>query len=134
MAASQIGHQLKQVILNHVADGSCFLVEAAATGYPKLLGHRYSGALVADFHRCLLEGGRVLYECASLAFVVDQAGEHGREAEVEAHSIHQRSLLAIGSSSDVALYVTISRQRPSLPAVSVNAISLHNRSAFGARL
>jgi fructose-1,6-bisphosphatase I len=85
---------------------------------------RYSGALVADFHRCLLEGGfyfypadadhaegklRLLYECAPLAFVIDQAGGRastGGEAilEVKAHSIHQRSPLVIGSSSDVSLY------------------------------
>src|SRR5205085_1721812 len=48
---------------------------------------RYTGALVADVHRCLLEGGfycypadagypegklRLLYECAPLAYIVEQ--------------------------------------------------------------
>src|SRR5208282_2075082 len=50
---------------------------------------RYSGAMVADVHRILLDGGiyvypadkkntrgklRLLYECAPLSFIVEQAG------------------------------------------------------------
>ncbi|MEO0375650.1 Fructose-1,6-bisphosphatase class 1 [Acaryochloris thomasi RCC1774] len=85
---------------------------------------RYSGALVADVHRCLLEGGlyfypsteeqplgklRLLYECAPLAFVVEQAGglaTSGTERimDIEVTSIHQRSPLAIGSAAAVKLY------------------------------
>jgi fructose-1,6-bisphosphatase I len=82
---------------------------------------RYSGALVADVHRCLLEGGiylypcdrryregklRLLYECAPLAFVVEQAGGaastgRSRVLDVRIESIHQRVPLAIGSRYDV---------------------------------
>jgi len=85
---------------------------------------RYSGALVADFHRCLLEGGiyfyppdekhdqgklRLLYECAPLAFVAEQAGGRAstgiqRVLDVRSEAIHQRSPLVIGSAEDVALY------------------------------
>jgi fructose-1,6-bisphosphatase I len=100
-----------------------YLTQAdAATRRPYSL--RYSGALVADFHRCLLEGGfyfypadadhadgklRLLYECAPLAFLIDQAGGRASTGSqpilaVEARSIHQRSPLVIGSRNDVALY------------------------------
>ena len=93
-----------------------------ATSRPYSL--RYSGALVADFQRCLLEGGcyfyppdrkhpegklRLLYECAPLAFVVEQAGGRATTGaqpilHSRADSIHQRSPLAIGSREDVLLY------------------------------
>jgi fructose-1,6-bisphosphatase I len=85
---------------------------------------RYTGALVADVHRSLLEGGlyfypsdaehqagklRLLYECAPLAFVVEQAGGRAstgtrRILDIQAQSIHQRVPLVIGSTEDVALY------------------------------
>ena len=85
---------------------------------------RYTGALVADFHRCLLEGGfyfypadrsypegklRLLYECAPLALIIEDAGGAagtgaGRVLDIEARSIHQRSPLVIGSAEDVARY------------------------------
>ncbi len=85
---------------------------------------RYIGALVADLHRSLIEGGlyfypadaahpegklRLLYECAPMAFVTEQAGGRassgtGRILDIQARAIHQRSALAIGSSAEVALY------------------------------
>jgi fructose-1,6-bisphosphatase I len=85
---------------------------------------RYTGALVADLHRCLVEGGlyfyppdpghrqgklRLLYECAPLAFIVENAGGAAtngvqRILDVQGDSIHQRSPLAIGSKEDVELY------------------------------
>ncbi len=84
---------------------------------------RYAGALVADLHRALLEGGiylypadakssggklRHLYECAPLAFVVENAGgrsitRHGRTLETRPEHLHHRSELFIGSASDVGL-------------------------------
>ena len=87
---------------------------------------RYSGALVADVHRCLLEGGvyfypgtrdqrdgklRLLYENAPLAFVVEQAGGKAstgcdRILDLPIESIHQRSPLVIGSPELVDLYET----------------------------
>ena len=85
---------------------------------------RYTGALVADFHRSLLEGGiyfypsdadhkngklRFLYECAPLAFIVEQAGGCAstgtqRLLDIKVKSLHQRVPFAIGSTDDVALY------------------------------
>ena len=85
---------------------------------------RYSGALVADLHRSLVQGGlyiyppdgrrpegklRLLYECAPLAFVTERAGGRAstgttRILEVRATSPHQRSPLAIGSAEEVALF------------------------------
>ncbi len=85
---------------------------------------RYTGALVADLHRCLLDGGvyfypgdsgspdgklRLLYECAPLACVAEQAGGaastgRGRLLDVMPKAIHQRTPIAIGSVENVALY------------------------------
>jgi len=85
---------------------------------------RYAGALAADVHRTLLEGGiylypcdrrhpegklRLLYECAPLAFVVEQADGaastgHARVLDVPIESIHQRVPFAIGSRVEVARF------------------------------
>ncbi|HMC83283.1 MAG TPA: class 1 fructose-bisphosphatase [Candidatus Polarisedimenticolia bacterium] len=87
---------------------------------------RYSGCLVADAHRILQEGGiyvypadtrdpnkphgklRLLYECAPLAMIVEQAGGEastGREpiCQVLPLELHQRVPLYIGSPIEVAL-------------------------------
>lgn len=94
----------------------------SATGRPYSL--RYTGALVTDLHRSLLEGGlyfyppdqnhkqgklRLVYECAPLAYLVEQAGGRAssgtqRILDLQPESIHQRVPLAIGSAEDVALY------------------------------
>ena len=101
-----------------------------ASGRPYSL--RYVGALVADLHRSLLEGGlyfypadeghasgklRLLYECAPLAFVIEQAGGRAstgaqRILDVKAASIHQRVPFVIGSAGDVELYETFMRREP----------------------
>ena len=52
---------------------------------------------------------RLLYECAPLAFVVEQAGGaastgRARVLDVPIHSIHQRIPLAIGSRVEVARF------------------------------
>jgi fructose-1,6-bisphosphatase I len=96
-----------------------------ATGRP--YATRYSASLVADVHRILLEGGiylypadagpggkatgklRLLYECAPLAWIVEQAGgaaTTGREAvlDVVPKTLHERIPLAIGSKTEVELY------------------------------
>jgi fructose-1,6-bisphosphatase I len=85
---------------------------------------RYSGSLVGDFHRILLEGGiylypaaagkssgklRVLYECHPLAFLAEHAGgaaTTGSEKvlDVVPDSLHARVPFAIGSSEEIALY------------------------------
>jgi fructose-1,6-bisphosphatase I len=82
---------------------------------------RYSGCMVADVHRLLLNGGvylypgevdkpegklRLLYEANPLAMVVEQAGGAAstgtmRIMDVEAKMLHQRVPLIIGSVEDV---------------------------------
>lgn len=85
---------------------------------------RYTGALVADFHRSLVDGGlyfyppdpshpegklRLLYECAPLGYIIEKAGGRvstGTEPvlNIKAATIHQRCPLVIGSAEDVAEY------------------------------
>jgi fructose-1,6-bisphosphatase I len=85
---------------------------------------RYSGALVADVHRCLLEGGvyfypadtahpegklRLLYESAPLAFVAEAAGGAASDGErrildLRPDRLHRTTPLVIGSRELVALY------------------------------
>jgi fructose-1,6-bisphosphatase I len=87
---------------------------------------RYVGAMVADLHRTLLEGGiflypaeatvagratgklRLLYEAAPMGFVTEQAGGkattgHERILDLQPTSFHQRVPLLIGSPEDVTL-------------------------------
>jgi fructose-1,6-bisphosphatase I len=87
---------------------------------------RYTGAFVADFHRCLLEGGiylypgevskdgkgggklRLMYELAPMALVVEQAGGRastgkGRILDVVPGTIHERQPIYIGSADEVRL-------------------------------
>lgn len=120
----QAWHPHLQALVDYLGDRSA--------SYHPNYSMRYSGALVADVHRCLLEGGiyfypgtdeqpdgklRLLYECAPLAFVVEQAGGLASSGyqnilDIQADSIHQRSPLAIGSASMVALYETYLQQGP----------------------
>ncbi|MGQ9499382.1 MAG: class 1 fructose-bisphosphatase [Dissulfurimicrobium sp.] len=95
---------------------------------------RYIGALVADFHRNLLDGGifmypadnkdpakphgklRLLYEAAPLSFVVEQAGgaaTDGRERilDIKASHLHQRTPLFIGSKKDVETATAIMKTK-----------------------
>ncbi|XP_022950704.1 fructose-1,6-bisphosphatase, chloroplastic-like [Cucurbita moschata] len=82
---------------------------------------RYIGSLVGDFHRTLLYGGiygyprdkkskngklRLLYECAPMSFIVEQAGGkgsdgHQRILDIQPTEIHQRVPLYIGSVEEV---------------------------------
>ena len=94
-----------------------------ADGRPYSL--RYSGAMVADVHRALLDGGlfmypadftdpakpkaklRLLYEVAPMALVVEQAGGRAttgteRVLDLAATEYHQRAAIILGSPDDVA--------------------------------
>ncbi len=82
---------------------------------------RYIGSLVADFHRNLIKGGiymypstksspngklRLLYECAPLAFLIEQAGgraisESGRIMDILPTDLHERTPVFIGSRNMV---------------------------------
>jgi fructose-1,6-bisphosphatase I len=87
---------------------------------------RYSGAMVADVHRTLLDGGifmypadmsdpakprpklRLLYEVAPMAFLAEQAGGRAstgtqRVLDLTATDYHQRAPILVGSPDDVAL-------------------------------
>ncbi len=85
---------------------------------------RYSGALVADFHRILFQGGiylypgtaakpegklRMLYEAAPLAEIAEQAGGSATNGvqpilDVASDRLHARTPLIIGSREEVALF------------------------------
>lgn len=86
---------------------------------------RYIGSLVADFHRNLLKGGvflypadskhpngklRLLYECAPLAFLIENAGGKATNGtkdilDIVPDSLHQREQLVIGSKYEVETYL-----------------------------
>ena len=79
------------------------------------------GSLVADFHRNLLKGGvyvypqttaapsgrlRLLYECAPLAWIIEQAGGKASDGknrilDIVPYDLHQRVPFFIGSSEMV---------------------------------
>ena len=84
---------------------------------------RYIGALVADFHRNLMKGGiyaypgdksspsgklRLLFECAPLAFVAEQAGGAASDGttrirDLDPNQLHHRTPMYIGNANEVAL-------------------------------
>ena len=89
-------------------------------GGMKGLSLRYIGTLVSDFHRNLLAGGvfyypadrkdpktphgklRLLYECAPLSFIAEQAGGYasdGRQRilDIQPKSLHQRTPIYVGN-------------------------------------
>ncbi len=92
---------------------------------------RYSGALVGDFHRILMQGGvflypgtqkdpngklRLMYESAPLAFLAAQADGRATTGvqdvlDVQPTGIHMRSPLIIGSKEDVALVESFIQDR-----------------------
>ena len=98
-------------------------VETLAAG-EKGYSLRYSGALVADLHQILHRGGiyfypednkrprgklRLLYECAPLAMIAEQAGGGAttgkmRVMDIRPESVHQRIPFAIGSRYEIGVY------------------------------
>jgi fructose-1,6-bisphosphatase I len=84
---------------------------------------RYSGALVGDIHRILMQGGvflypgtvkkpegklRLLYETSPLAFLIEQAGGRASDGiqdllDIVPTHLHMRTPLVIGSPEDVKL-------------------------------
>lgn len=82
------------------------------------LGLRYIGSMVSDIHRIMFHGGiflypstrkyplgklRLLYECAPIAMIVEQAGGSAidcnlkRILDLEPKELHERSTIVIGS-------------------------------------
>ncbi|MBI5137456.1 MAG: class 1 fructose-bisphosphatase [Nitrospirae bacterium] len=95
-------------------------------------GHRYIGAMVADFHRNLIDGGvflypkdlkdpnkpngklRLLVEANPMAFLAEQAGgwaSHGtgRIMEIVPTDLHQRTPVIVGNRAEVARYEEIAK-------------------------
>jgi fructose-1,6-bisphosphatase I len=88
---------------------------------------RYVGTLVADAHRTLKKGGifiypgdqknrrgklRLLYECAPMAFLFEQAGGRATDGEkrildLTPESLHEKTPLFLGSPQEFALYEEI---------------------------
>jgi len=84
---------------------------------------RYIGSLVGDFHRTMLYGGvygypgdkknvngklRLLYECAPMSFLAEQAGGVGstgteRVLDIVPDIVHQRVPFFVGSKNEVAI-------------------------------
>lgn len=82
---------------------------------------RYVGSMVADVHRTLMYGGvygypadaknvngklRLLYECAPMSFLIEQAGgiaTTGRERimDINPDDVHQRVPVIMGSKNEV---------------------------------
>ena len=85
---------------------------------------RYTGSMVADFHRTLLKGGiflypptqaqpegklRLLYEANPIAFIAEQAGGiatdgTSRILDIQPNNIHQRTPLVVGSRKEMAAF------------------------------
>ena len=104
------------------ASGQSFVDDLTTSGAGHLI--RYSGAPVADTHRCLTQGGaffyppdadyptgklRTLYEAAPLAFIAEQAGGaastgSGPILDVVPGSLHDTTPVIIGSPEVVARY------------------------------
>ncbi|KAM3229534.1 hypothetical protein ACQJBY_060401 [Aegilops geniculata] len=95
------------------------LKEPGTSGKP--YSARYIGSLVGDFHRTMLYGGiygypsdqkskngklRLLYECAPMSFIAEQAGGkgsdgHQRVLDIMPTAVHQRVPLYVGSVEEV---------------------------------
>ncbi len=89
----------------------------------KPLGHRYTGSMVADFHRNLLRGGvfmypgdkdrttgkiRLMVEAQALAFIAKNAGGYASDGisdilDIQPHSLQQRVPFFIGNSDLVKM-------------------------------
>lgn len=103
-----------------------YLAQCRQQGY----GSRYAGAMVADVHRVLLQGGiflypptakapqgklRLMYEANPMAFILEQAGGCGSTGSGEIldfapNSLHERVPVILGSCADVvALKLELAR-------------------------
>ena len=100
-----------------------FLDWAQSNGYSS----RYAGAMVADVHRVLLQGGvffypptkkapegklRLMYEANPMAMIVEQAGGQAfagkrRILEIEPQTLHQRTSVILGSPEEVERLVAL---------------------------
>src|SRR5690606_31554080 len=110
-----------------------YLQWAQENGYSS----RYVGAMVADVHRILIQGGvfmypptkkapggklRLMYEANPMAWLVEHAGGKALSApgqrilEVQPEDIHQRTCVILGSSDEVDLVTAHLHPSSGLPA------------------
>jgi len=105
-------------------------------GGRKGLSLRYIGTLVSDFHRNLLAGGvfyypadrkdpkkphgklRLLYECAPLSFIAEQAGGYASDGkqrilDIQPKSLHERTPIFVGNRDLVEKVEEFIRQHDS---------------------
>jgi fructose-1,6-bisphosphatase I len=93
---------------------------------------RYIGSLVGDFHRTLLYGGiygypgdaknpngklRLLYECAPMSMICEQAGGAGstgfqRVLDIVPTKVHERQPLFVGSKWEVEYLESVLQNKP----------------------
>jgi fructose-1,6-bisphosphatase I len=100
---------------------------------------RYIGSLVADFHRNLIHGGiflypsllkkpngklRLLYECAPLAFIAEEAGgmaidDDGRVMDCIPTELHQRAPFYVGNKNLVQAFMAcqLAEKNPAMDTV-----------------
>ena len=122
-----------------INEGNFWQWEESMREYVRYMHHqkgntaRYSGALVADIHRILFQGGvflypgtvaqaegklRLLYESAPLAFLIEQAGGRATTGtqeilDVVPDRLHMRTPLIIGSVENVKVVESfIAKQSP----------------------
>jgi fructose-1,6-bisphosphatase I len=94
--------------------------------------YRYGGSMVADIHRILMEGGlfaypadsryphgklHLMYKCAPLAFIVEQAGGEATDGsrrilDIRPLHLHQTTPIFIGSQTNVAEFRSITHPDP----------------------
>jgi fructose-1,6-bisphosphatase I len=94
-------------------------------GQFEVYSSRYTGSLVADFHRVLLKGGvffypstaqnpngklRLVYEAFPLAFIAEQAGGRASDGlqaimSILPDDIHQRTPLIIGGTHEMRCFL-----------------------------
>jgi fructose-1,6-bisphosphatase I len=97
------------------------------------LALRYTGAMVADFHRNLLRGGvfyypgeqrdpagkmRLMFEAQALAFIISEAGGYASDGigsilDIQPHNLHQRVPLFMGNRDLVEMAENFIREQDS---------------------
>ena len=132
-SGKQIPQATKEYAINasnrrHWVRGARAYIEACEAGETgpkgKTMNMRWVASLVAETHRILTRGGvflypadarkgyengrlRMLYECAPIAFLIEQAGGQAHDGELRildksAPELHARTPLVFGSSEEVS--------------------------------
>lgn len=104
-----------------------YLDHAVANRY----AYRYGGSMVADIHRIVMEGGvfaypadtryphgklHLMYKCAPLAFIVEQAGGEATDGtrrilDIQPLHLHQTTPIFIGSRANIEEFRSFTQSR-----------------------